>query len=160
MPHIHEKIDLTVEVFVVYENRVLLRKHDKYGIWLSVGGHVELDEDPNQAALREVMEEVGLAVRLCGGVRRDAVFVESKEGYTELIPPMFLNRHTINNVHEHVTMTYAALSDTETINTSEHEKSEGMRWFTRAEVENEKELMPHIRAYALEALNITEHGEH
>lgn len=54
MAHIHEKIDFTVEVFVVFQNKVLLRKHDKYKIWLSVGGHIELDEDPNQAALREV----------------------------------------------------------------------------------------------------------
>ena len=60
MPHIHNKIDFTVEVFIVYDNKVLLRKHDKYGMWLSVGGHIELDEDSNQAALREVKEEVGL----------------------------------------------------------------------------------------------------
>ena len=54
MPHIHEKIDFTVEVFVVHNGRVLLRKHDKLKFWLSVCGHIELDEDPNQAAVREV----------------------------------------------------------------------------------------------------------
>lgn len=52
MPHIHEKIDFTAEVFVVYKNKVLLRLHDKYKIWLSVGGHIELHEEPNQAAVR------------------------------------------------------------------------------------------------------------
>ena len=45
MPHIHDKIDFTVEVFVVYKNKVLLRKHDKYKLWLSVGGHIELEDD-------------------------------------------------------------------------------------------------------------------
>ena len=64
MPHIHEKVDFTVEVFIVYKDKVLLRKHDKYGIWLSVGGHIELDEDPVQAALREVKEEVCLNIEL------------------------------------------------------------------------------------------------
>ena len=54
MPHIHDNIDFTAEVFVVYKGRVLLRKHDKYKMWLSVGGHIEPDEDPNQAAVREV----------------------------------------------------------------------------------------------------------
>ena len=54
MPHIHEKIDFAVEVFVVHKNKVLLRKHDKYKTWLGVGGHIELDEDPNQVAIREV----------------------------------------------------------------------------------------------------------
>ena len=59
MPHIHEKIDFTAEVFIVHHNRVLLRLHDKYNIWLSVGGHIELNEDPMEAAIREVKEEVG-----------------------------------------------------------------------------------------------------
>ena len=93
MPHIHDKIDFTVEVFIVYNqknflknpllppkggsligdfsytwkflgfskepppkgggfqpfenNKVLLRKHDKYKLWMSIGGHNELNEDPN-----------------------------------------------------------------------------------------------------------------
>jgi hypothetical protein len=41
MPHIHEKIDFTVDVFVVYKSRVLIRKHDKYDKWLAVGEHIE-----------------------------------------------------------------------------------------------------------------------
>lgn len=61
MPHIHERIDWTVDVLIVHEDRVLLRKHDKYKVWLMVGGHIELDEGPEEAALREVQEEVGLA---------------------------------------------------------------------------------------------------
>lgn len=46
MPHIHEKIDFTVEVFIVYNNKVLLRKHDKYGIWLSVDGPMIMTNVP------------------------------------------------------------------------------------------------------------------
>jgi len=30
MPHLHDKIDFTVETFIVYNDRVLLRMHDKY----------------------------------------------------------------------------------------------------------------------------------
>jgi len=52
MPHIHELIDFTSEVFIIFQGKVLLRKHDKFKIWLSVGGHVELNEDPNEAAPR------------------------------------------------------------------------------------------------------------
>ena len=79
MSHIHEKIDFTVEVFVVHKNRVLLRLHDKYKFWLSVGGHIELDEDPNQTALREVMEEVGLKVELYKDSNLDLVEFKDKE---------------------------------------------------------------------------------
>src|SRR5690242_3001758 len=34
MTHRERGIDFTVEVLVVSRNRVLLRKHEKYGIWL------------------------------------------------------------------------------------------------------------------------------
>ena len=60
MPHIHKKIDFTVEVFVVYKDKVLLRMHDKHHIWLSVGGHIELGEDPVEAAKREVKRKLSL----------------------------------------------------------------------------------------------------
>ena len=61
MPHVHEKIDFTASVFIVNGDAVLLGKHEKFHRWLQPGGHIELDEDPNEAALREVKEETGLA---------------------------------------------------------------------------------------------------
>src|SRR3989338_5192610 len=132
MPHIHEKIDFCVEVFIVHDNKVLLRKHDKYKIWLSVGGHVELDEDPNQAALREVKEEVGLEVELYSGGNFQNF---ENQKYKELIPPQFLNRNRISETHEHVTLTYFAKSETDKLNLSEDEITEECKWFTLEELE-------------------------
>jgi hypothetical protein len=54
MAHIHEKIDFTVALFVVRGTEVLLVHHRKLNRWLPLGGHIELDEDPETAALREV----------------------------------------------------------------------------------------------------------
>src|SRR3972149_7932213 len=151
MSHIHDKIDFTVEVFVVYKNHVLLRKHDKYKKWLSVGGHIELDEDPNQAAIREVREEVGLEVKLLGS----SPFFNERD-YTELVPPVFLNRHRINETHEHVTLVYFALSQTDFLKQSKEEKSEELKWFTREELlENVYGITESIRYYALRALDIS-----
>jgi len=149
MPHIHEKIDFTVEVFIVCKNKVLLRKHDKYGIWLSIGGHIELDEDPNEAAIREVKEEVGIDIKLAS---KPNMFKDEK--YKELIPPKFLNRHYINESHEHVTLVYFATSEKDTIIPSEKEKTEEWKWFTIEELDNEKyELRDNIRFYAKKALD-------
>ena len=53
MAHIHEKIDFTVAIFVVRDRRILLIHHRKLDRWLPLGGHIELDEDPEIAALRE-----------------------------------------------------------------------------------------------------------
>jgi 8-oxo-dGTP pyrophosphatase MutT (NUDIX family) len=66
MAHIHEKIDFTVAIFVVQEAKVLLIHHRKLNRWLPLGGHIELDEDPEFAALREAREESGLEVELIG----------------------------------------------------------------------------------------------
>ncbi len=46
MPHIHELYDFVVSAFIVHRGRVLLIYHKKYDEWLPIGGHVELDEDP------------------------------------------------------------------------------------------------------------------
>ena len=132
MSHIHDKIDFTVEVFVVCRNRMLLRKHDKYGIWLSIGGHIELDEDPNQAAIREVKEEVGLDVKLAEDL---LPFKKDIEKYKELIPPKFLNRHYISDKHEHITMVYFATSGTDVITPSQEEVSKEWKWFTVEELD-------------------------
>lgn len=149
MPHIHEKVDFTVEVFVVFGDRVLLRKHDKYKVWMSVGGHIELDEDPNQAALREVKEEVGLDVVLDDSL----LTFRGKNRGTELIPPYFMNRHRVNDVHTHVTLYYFAKATSDVINeTIEREKSEECRWFSRKDLEEDTEVHERIKFYALTAL--------
>ncbi len=38
----------------------LLHKHPKLGIWLPPGGHIEPNEEPQDAVIREVLEETGL----------------------------------------------------------------------------------------------------
>lgn len=149
MPHIHEKVDFTVEVFIVYKNTVLLRKHDKYKIWLSVGGHIELDEDPNQAAVREVREEVGLPISLAG-----TVFDSGKDkDFRELLPPRFLNRHRINETHEHVTFVYFATASTNEIEQGSTEVSDELHWFTAEDLDSPTyELKENIKNYAKKAL--------
>ena len=150
MPHIHDKIDFCAEVFTVHKNKVLLRKHDKYHIWLSVGGHIELHEDPNEAALREVKEEVGLDIKLYG----DITHVESDPHAKELIPPCHLHRHRINENHEHVVFIYFATAQTDKLNIPENEKAE-CKWLTEKELDDEKfDIKPGIKHYAKEALKL------
>lgn len=149
MPHIHEKIDFVVDVFVVNNNRVLLRKHDKYKIWLAPGGHIELDEDPNQAALREVKEEVGLDITLLSHSS-----ISDFKDSQELLTPYFLNRHRINDNHEHISFIYFAMSDSDRIKQSDNEISDDIRWFTKEELDNpELEIGDRIKKYAKAALD-------
>src|ERR1051325_5922589 len=103
VPHIHEKIDFTVAIFVVQQGKVLLVHHRKLNKWLPLGGHIELDEDPEQAALREAREERGFEVELVG--ERPPT---TEAGTRALIAPRFLDIHRITDTHEHIGMIYWA----------------------------------------------------
>ena len=103
MPHIHEKIDFTVAIFVVHDGKILLIHHRQLDKWLPLGGHIELDEDPEQAALREAKEESGLDVELLG--ERPPT---TSPGTRALIAPRFLDIHRITDTHEHIGMIYWA----------------------------------------------------
>ncbi len=147
MPHIHEKVDFTVDVFIVYKNKVLLRMHEKHHRWLVPGGHIELDEDPIQAALREVKEEVGLDVTIAGSVP-----LEDEPDYKHLIPPRFSGCHQVNETHRHITSIYFAKATTDQISqaVNEHERME-IRWVTKEELPS-MGLRPNMLFYATKAL--------
>lgn len=62
--------ELTASTFVVAVTdrwRVGLIVHPRMGVLIPAGGHVEPGESPAEAAVREVLEESGLAVRLWPG---------------------------------------------------------------------------------------------
>ena len=103
MAHIHEKIDFSVAIFVVHAGKILLIHHRKLDKWLPLGGHIELDEDPEQAALREAKEESGLDVELLG--ERPPT---TSPGTRALIAPRFLDIHRISETHVHIGMIYWA----------------------------------------------------
>ena len=130
MGHIHEKIDFTVAVFVVHNGKVLLIHHRKLNQWLPLGGHIELDEDPEQAALREAKEESGFAVELIGD--RPPT---TEDGCRALIAPRFLDIHRINETHEHIGMIYWARPVNGAIQLAEREHH-AIRWATEDELEN------------------------
>ncbi len=54
----------TATGFVINGDATLLHWHHRVQAWLPPGGHVEPDEDPVQAVLREVKEETGFDVEL------------------------------------------------------------------------------------------------
>lgn len=51
---------LTASMVVFDGPQVLLVHHKATGLWMFPGGHVDPDETPGEAALREVREETGL----------------------------------------------------------------------------------------------------
>lgn len=59
----------TATAIVLYGRKTLLHLHPKLDRWLSPGGHLEPNELPHEAALREAKEETGLDLALIESTR-------------------------------------------------------------------------------------------
>ncbi len=151
MAHIHEKIDFTASVYIVHDHKVLLHRHKKLDIWLQPGGHIELDEDPVQAVLREAKEETGLDIDLVGEEPRQ---FQTPYGARNLMTPRFLSRHFFDEskMHEHIDFVYFARSRSADAVTEEGGRP--VRWFSREELDDPShELLPDVKFYAQTALD-------
>jgi 8-oxo-dGTP pyrophosphatase MutT (NUDIX family) len=58
-----DPVHVTGSAILVGPRGTVLHRHKRLGLWLQPGGHLEMGEGPDQAALREAAEETGLIVR-------------------------------------------------------------------------------------------------
>lgn len=95
--------DWTVATFVIHQGKVLLLWHEKLQMWLPPGGHVEPNELPDEAALREVLEETGIAVELLSQPALPSI-----PGPRQLARPEGIQLEQIGPNHEHIDLVYFA----------------------------------------------------
>lgn len=145
MPHIHKAIDFVVSAYIVHSGRVLLAHHKELDLWLPIGGHIELDEDPEQALFREIEEEAGLA-RKDLELLEDARLPLQEEGFRALPRPMYLDIHAISSEHQHIGLTYFLRAKSETIRLNPEEHHD-LRWFSEEEIKTFT-LRENVRAYS------------
>lgn len=105
----------TVAVFIVHEGKILLHHHRKLDMWLPPGGHIEENELPDAAALREVYEESGIEVDLVGE-RRDDI-----EEPRQLVRPAGVQLEYIAEGHYHIDLIYFARPKGEPVIREENE---------------------------------------
>ncbi len=123
---------LTGSAIVVGPRGVLLVVHRHLGSWMQPGGHIEPGEDPADGALRETIEETGLAPRHAGGTPK-LVHVDAHAG---------------GRGHFHLDLRYLIEADGDPA-PGEGESQE-VRWFAWGEAIQRAD--PGLRA-ALESLN-------
>ncbi|MDQ3459913.1 MAG: NUDIX domain-containing protein [Deinococcota bacterium] len=95
--------DFTATAFVLWQGSTLLHRHKGLGMWLPCGGHIEPNELPDEAAVREVFEESGVPVVLVG---ERALRSEPPR---QLIRPRGVQLETILPGHEHIDLIYFAV---------------------------------------------------
>jgi 8-oxo-dGTP pyrophosphatase MutT (NUDIX family) len=114
-----------------YTKKILLVKHKKNNRWTQPGGHMEINETPEEAALREAYEETGLRVRLLG---------ERFPREEDFIRPLGIQRNRKTTPdgedHVHIDITYAAVPNDDSKEILNTEESDDIRWFTREELDD------------------------
>ena len=95
----------TATGYVVINNSILLHFHPKVKMWLPPGGHIEKNEDPNQAVIREIYEETSIETEIVSD------YISLGFHYPKpIIPPEHILIEDINDpvqgFHQHIDLIY------------------------------------------------------
>ncbi|ADJ15035.1 NUDIX hydrolase [Halalkalicoccus jeotgali] len=126
-------------VYVVYGGATLLHEHRTLGLWLPPGGHLDRDELPHEAALREVREETGLDVELL--TEHDGVRSPTVESLPEPAHLLLEDIDTYDGAvgHQHIDFVYYGRADSRTLDPGDGEQSaDAWEWVTSEELDEER----------------------
>ena len=149
----------TSTVYVVNDGAIALHHHERLGIWLPPGGHIDRDELPIEAAKREVLEEVGQDVTI------------PNDEQTQLGPdsrairdPDRLMLHDIHRYddgsvgHQHIDFVYYGAVPSRTIDPADGERHDDhWEWFTPDDLASDERLTPEVRTLGREAIDAVSH---
>lgn len=122
-------------VYIIEQERVLLIYHRKLSKWLPPGGHLEPNETPPEAALREAREETGIEIEF---IRQENFWVERwnaksfERPYLCLLEEIPAYKDT--PAHQHIDFVYLARA-VGGVEQQNLEETDGLRWFTLEEAE-------------------------
>ncbi len=89
------------------EGKVLLVYHKKLDVWLYPGGHIEANETPDEALVREVKEETGLDVEIIGELKTSLNDKEADVSVLHNPYAILCERINSKDEHYHIDMVYA-----------------------------------------------------
>ncbi|MFC6785349.1 NUDIX hydrolase [Halobaculum halobium] len=123
----------TATLYLVHDGATALHRHPKLGIRIPPGGHVDRDELPHEAALREAHEETGLEPTLVD----DTEPIAAPAGETLPVPRHTMlydiNVHDDGTVgHQHVDSIYFAAVDSRVIDPAGDDEvgAQAWNWYT------------------------------
>ncbi|SHJ40157.1 NUDIX hydrolase [Lutispora thermophila] len=134
----------TVSVFIVHKDKVLLQSHKKAKKILPLGGHIEVNELPEEACIREAYEESGLEISLYNPVNK--VLKKSCELTVEklLINPMYTILGEITTPeHCHIDFVYYATTKSYETRPANGE-SNLLKWYAKEELKNADNIQVNI----------------
>ncbi|WP_122088472.1 NUDIX hydrolase [Halalkalicoccus subterraneus] len=143
----------TATVYVVNEGATALHEHEKLGLWLPPGGHVDRDELPHETALREAREETGLDVEILS--EHDDVSSSTVESLPEpahlLLEDINVSENGVG--HQHIDFVYYGWANSRALDPADGEQgSEDWEWVGPETLEDER-FDPDVTRLGREALS-------
>ena len=124
---------IVVAGYIIHDNKILLIHHRKLDLWLPPGGHIEKDEIPDDALIREIKEEVGLDIEL---IQQSNLPMKGNIKQS-LAVPFAVNVHPVGD-HDHCCLFYLCKpKNPEQLKINKESKDFG--WFSKEDLDK-----PHV----------------
>lgn len=120
---------VTVYIFDKETEKFVFLKHKKLQKWLPAGGHIEENENPIDAAKREVFEETG--IKNLNFISAD---IKTDNISNLLINPFGIQLNKIKENHEHFDLIYLATIDKQEDLILNITESEGIKEYSLEEI--------------------------
>jgi 8-oxo-dGTP pyrophosphatase MutT (NUDIX family) len=138
---------MTATVYVLKDDKVLLHYHKKYNTLFPLGGHIQPNELPDEAAVREVYEESGLKISLLDNDEKLEL-----GNVKQIHKPMYLLLENIGQPIENIDFIYFATTEEDVLKPQDGESTQ-FYWLSREEISKNKNIKQHIKEIALKALD-------
>ena len=120
---------------VMKDRKTLLIKHKKLGVWLNPGGHLEENETPEEAAIREVKEETGLDVEIIeiGSIHK----IKTNGAFEKTLPFSIMYEYVDykTGIHEHFDMIYLVRPKNNAEINADYKEVTEIGWFSENEID-------------------------
>ena len=141
------KTDLVVAGYIIHNNKVLLIHHKKLNLWLPIGGHINKNENPDQALLREIKEEININIVI---LNKSDISLKGNVK-CNLATPFYVNIHSVGN-HNHCCLFYVCRAiNIEQLKIKNELKNFG--WFTKDDL-NENRVPIDVKNQGLKAFKL------
>ncbi|GAB3040274.1 NUDIX hydrolase [Natronobiforma cellulositropha] len=150
----------TATIYVVNDGATALHEHDRLGITVPPGGHIDRDELPHEAAVRECREETGLEATLLSPGETPAVETETGRRLPQPRHQMLydVDVHDGRVAHQHVDhIYYATVPSREIAPPADEASVDAWRWYSAADL-REQDLERDVVSFGLEAIAAARDG--
>jgi ADP-ribose pyrophosphatase YjhB (NUDIX family) len=141
------KTDLVATGYIFSNNKVLLVHHNKLNLWLPVGGHINKNENFDEALKREIKEETNLDIEILnqsyiplnGNVKKN------------LATPFYVNVHSVGD-HDHCSLFYICKA----LNPKElkpNNELKDFKWFSKDNL-NKNNVPADVKNQAIKAFEL------